>query len=301
MSQIGAQRVALVLASIDAKATARASVARFLNELDGNDELILVDASGDGTAELVERSFPAVRVMRRKPGTLAPQLWSSGLQHTSAEYVAFSTAQMVPQTGWLGALRRRLDCTDAAGVGGSIAPGSGLSATDRALYLLRYASYLPPVPASGRFEPPGDNALYRREQLEGMDDLLATGFWEVEIHRRLRTRGETLACAPEAVVVYQGGAVFESAARHRLAHARQFGFGRTRGRSWGHRFARSATSPLVPPVLLNRILRSLRARGEPLEPWLPALPKLVMLLTVWAVGEASGACWGPPAQCRDAA
>ena len=37
--------------------------------------------------------------------------------------------------------------------------------------------------APSRTEPPGDNAIYRRDRLAGLEDLLDRGFWEAEIHR----------------------------------------------------------------------------------------------------------------------
>ncbi len=150
-------------------------------------------------------TLPRVQVLRRPPGRLAPELWRDGLDATDAPLVAFSTAQMVPASGWLSALLDRLDETGAAVVGGPIEPASGLSAADRALYLLRYVNYLRPLPESGAVEPPGDNALYRRDRLRGLDAVWEDGFWEVEVHRRLRARGERLAMANEAAVEFRRG------------------------------------------------------------------------------------------------
>ena len=53
---------------------------------------------------------------------------------------------MIPARGWLDAMLARLEETGAAAVGGPIEPAEGLSATDRAVYLLRYVNYLRPLP-----------------------------------------------------------------------------------------------------------------------------------------------------------
>lgn len=286
-------RVAVVLAAIDARGTVRASVSRFLREVGDLGEVILVDASRDGTAGAASAMFPRLRVLRQPAGRLVPELWRDGLEATDAPLVAFSTVQMVPRPGWLAAFRDRLDATGAAAVGGPIAPGPGLSATDRALYLMRYASYLPPLPRASAFEPPGDNALYRRDRLDAVAPAWRGGFWEVEVHRRLRDLGEPLATAPEAIVEFRGGSALGPALKHRLAHARHFGAGRMHGRPLPSRLARSAAAPAVPAVLLGRIARALRRRGEPVGPWLPAIPRLAVLLATWSLGEAAGACLGP--------
>jgi hypothetical protein len=282
--------MAVVLAAIDARATVRASVARFLDELDGQGELIVADSSRDGTADVVAAEFPGVRLIRRLPGRLVPELWRDGLEALDdrALLVAFSTAQMVPSVGWRRAMADRLEEADAAVVGGPIDPPSGYEPRSWATYLHRYINYLRPLSERGPLEPPGDNAVYRREYLEGLESLWEEGFWEVEIHRALRAGGETLAMAPEAVVVYHGGAPSAALYRQRYAHARRYGASRARSVGAAGRLARMAGAPAVPAVLLRRIAATLSARGQSLLDWLPALPYLFPLLAVWSLGEAHG-------------
>ncbi len=294
------ERVAIVVASIEARATVAASLERFLEEAGDRGEVILVDASRDGTADEVARSFPAVRLLRREAGRLAPDLWGEGLRATDAPLVAFSTAQMIAVPGWLAALRGRLEDTGSAAAGGPIAPAGGLSAADRALYLLRYVNYMPPVRdrTDGLVEPPGDNALYRREALSGLEPLREGGFWEVEVHRQLRRRGLRLAMADDAVVDFQGGGSLVQAIRQRRAHARHYGSARASRMRNGERLVRSAAAPVVPAILLRRIAAALAARGQGVGPWLSALPHLSLLLAAWSIGEATGTWLGPPADRR---
>lgn len=285
--------VTLVLASIDAMATIEISVRAFLEQLGEADRLIVVDASRDGSGRRAGEISPRVDVLSREPGTLAPQLWREGLLAAGSEFIAFSTAQMTPRPGWLAAMLGAIGAEGVAGVGGPIAAAPSLGPTDRAMYLLRYANYLPPVPDSRRFEPPGDNAIYRRADLLAFEDAWRDGLWEVEVHARMRREGRSLAMCPGAIVDFRGGNTLGAALSHRLAHARRFGAGRCRGRGWATKAARTATAPAVPALLLARIVRNLRDRGEPLGPWLPALPRLGVLLSTWSLGEAAGALLGP--------
>ncbi|MBV8380989.1 MAG: glycosyltransferase [Planctomycetaceae bacterium] len=289
--------VAVVVAATEARGTVRASLARFLDEVDGRGQVVLVDASRDGTADEAERAFPGLRVLRRPPGWLAPELWRDGLDATDAPLVAFSTAQMVPCQGWLSALLGRLDVTGAAAVGGPIEPAPGLAPGDRALYWHRFVNYLRPMPdtALNAVEPPGDNALYRRDRLVGLEPLWERGFWEVEVHRHLRLRGERLAMADDAAVEFLGGTRLLEAIRRRQAHARHYGADRASRMGPAHRLARSAAAPLVLAVMLRRLVAALTARGQALGPWLPALPGLALLLAAWTLGEARGTWAGPPA------
>lgn len=289
-----APSISIVLASIDSKATIEPSVQGFLDELDGRGRVIVVDASKDDSARLVSED---VTLVRRDVGRLAPELWGDGLSLVDTDLVAFSTTQMVPRFGWLNGLLERLESSGASGVGGPIAPSRGLSSIDKALYLLRYANYLPPVPDSSSFDPPGDNALYRCKDLARVGASWASGFWEVEVHSALRALGKTLSMDPESAVEYRGGCRFGKAVHHRFRHARRYGACRSAGLGIASRAARAMASPIVPPLLLARIVRNLRSRNEPLGRWLPALPHLGALLATWSMGEVCGTLAGA-VRCR---
>ena len=280
----------VVLASIDAAGTCRGSLEKWLHELDGHGEVLVVDSSRDGTADEIAAGFPRVRLLRRPPGRLAPELWRDGLQATDTPLVALSTIRMRPASGWRLAMLEQLEATGAAVVGGPILPPDcyGHDHVSMAIYLLRYLNYLPPLIDPDRIEPPGDNAVYVRERLDGLEPLWEDGFWEVEVHRALRRRGESVAMARGAAVVHSGEGRFFRLLRQRYAHARQYGASRARGFGKADRLGRIVASPLVPAVLLSRIVATLSARGKSLRPWLPALPYLLPLLAAWSLGEARG-------------
>lgn len=280
--------VSVIVASTAPTPALGASLARFADEVRPLGEVVLVDASGDPAVEGLALGFAGVRVIRRPIGRLAPELWRDGLLATRAPLVAFSTAQMIPRRGWLAALTARLRSTGAAGVGGPIEPGPRLSPTDRAVALLRYSGYFPPLPGPSGSEPPGDNALYRRDRLMEVESSWIDGFWEVDVHRALRDRGHSLAMAEDAVVTFEGGVGLTAMARQRWAHARRYGAGRSGGLGRSARLARVAACPIVPPLLCGRIVAALRARGLALTPWLPAAPELAVLASAWALGEAAG-------------
>jgi hypothetical protein len=280
--------VAVVVARTDPTPTTGASLARFADEVGPIGQAVLVDSSGQDLPGL----DPRVRVIRRPPGRLAPELWRDGLLATDSPLVAFSTAQMIPCRGWLTAMTDRLRSAGSAGVGGPIEPGKDLSATDRAVALLRYSGYFPPLPGPSRVDPPGDNALYRRDRLMEVESSWADGFWEVEVHRALRDRGANLSMADSAVVTFGGGVDLSTMIRHRWAHARRYGAGRSMGLGTMARLARLAAFPMVPPLLFGRIMAAIRARGMALGPWLPALPGLAIMTSAWAMGEAVGTWHG---------
>ena len=289
MNRPPVESLAVIVALTDpATPHLEASLARFADEVGPLGEVLLVDASGESRVEGLARRFANVRVIRRPFGRLAPMLWRDGLLATEAALVAFSTAQMVPRSGWLAALIDKLSESNSAGVGGPIEPGSNLLATDRAVALLRFSGYFPPLPDLDRVDPPGDNALYCRDRLMEVESAWLEGFWEVDVHRALRDRGHSLTMAGSAVITFEGGIGLASMARQRVAHARRYGAGRSKGLGTMARLVRVAVCPLVPLLLCGRIFAELRARGMALAPWLTALPGLVALASAWAIGEAVG-------------
>lgn len=288
----------LVLASVDARADTSASVERFLQELAGRGTLWVVEARGDRRAEQLERQFPHVRVLFRPAGTLVPELWREGLLASRAPRVAFSTTAMQPARGWLDALLEMQANKGVAGVGGPIEPAAGLCSFDRALYLQRYVSYHRPLRVDSRIDPPGDNALYEREALLGVEPSWREGLWEVAVHRALKGQGKRLAMAPAAAVAFQGGSSRRRTLAQRFAHARHYAGWRSAQWSTPKRLARLAATPCVPALLAARTARTMQARGLRLIEWTRALPELALLLAAWTAGEASGLALGPRRQVR---
>ncbi len=279
-------RVAIVVASVDSELDPGPSLSRFAEEVEGHGEVILVDASRDGFIADLTATLRNVRILRRTPGMLVPELWRDGLRAADADFVGFSTTAMIPEQHWLDAMLDRLQTTGAAGVGGPILPAAKLSSTDRAIYLLRYVNYY--KPSRSNLEPPGDNAIYRRDRLEKHHNLIDRGFWEADIHHSLRHQGECLVMAENASVIYQGGGRLLSTLRQRLRHAAIYGASRGSRMTAIERTLRTALFPIVPALMLRRIILVMKSQSIDMMPCLPALPGLALLSTAWAAGEAVG-------------
>jgi hypothetical protein len=267
---------------------------RFSEEAGPLGEVYVIDSSGGLSVEWLARKYPNVRVLYRPIGQLAPQLWRDGLVRSETPLVAFTTSQMMICKGWRAALVNRLQETNASGVGGPITTAPKLSRIDRAVALLRYSTYFPPLSVGKEPEPPGDNSLYRRDRLDEVEQSWADGFWEVEVHQALRQRGITLAMAGSAVATFDGGSRWRVIAGQRTRHARRYGAIRSKSLNPFTRFLKVMASPLVPPLLCLRILWRLRSKKMGLFPWISAGPDVMLLASFWAFGEALGTWQGSP-------
>jgi len=111
--------LSIVIASVEAARSIERSVTAFERACQGHDvELIVADASHDGTADIVASRFPGVKLLRFAAGTLAPLLWAEGYRASSGRIVAFSTGHCTPAVGWASAMCEGL----AGGAAGVAAP-----------------------------------------------------------------------------------------------------------------------------------------------------------------------------------
>lgn len=253
-------------------------------------EILVVQAAGVGPDTLMGHGT-RVRVLHVSGGALVPQLWARGLVEARGDHVAFTLANCEVAAGWAQQLLAALQA-GAAGVGGPLREAE-LGVVDRAVYYLRYSAFLPTRAADGPVagEIAGDNAAYRHDALDRHRDVLSDGFWEVLLHRRLRTEGGSLAMRRGATSRFLGGIGFRDAIRHRFAHGRHFGHWRvsTRQRPW---WMVVLTAPLVPFLLSGRAMG--RVWRSPADRWpcISALPVLLAIASAWAPGEAFGAVRG---------
>ena len=256
-------------------------------------QIVVADASRDGTSDLVRARWPALEVLQFPPGTLVPALWSAGLRRARGRGVAFTIGHVVVSHSWARALVSGLE--DVDGVGGPMVLADDARIVDWAVFYLRYSAFLPSQlpdgPVTG--EIAGDNAAYAMTALTRHASSFSDGFWEVEFHRRLRADGGALQATSRATAVFSAASPFWCIARHRYAHGRHFGAARVGHGSSVLRIVGAA--PFVPPVLVWRAgRRALRERQHRLR-FMLALPLLIALAAAWSAGEARGALSARPA------
>jgi hypothetical protein len=287
--------LSVVVATTDAVRSIEDCLRRLDRSCAGIDaELIVADASTDGTVERIPRTVMPLTLLHGAAGTLTPVLWMIGLRQARGRRIAFLTGHCLVTPRWAAALGAALD-DGAAGAGGPLVRAPDISALDRAIYYLRYSAFMPQTIGAGRIagEIAGDNAMYRRDWLEryaaGNDD----GFWEVDFHRDVRAGGGWLAAVQAAVVEFGPSFPLTTILRHRFAHGAHFGAGRVRG-GRRPRWQIVGAAPLVPFVLGGRAAARAMRRRDDRWPFLTALPYVLLLAAAWAAGEAHGAWRGAP-------
>ena len=137
----------------------------------------------------------------------------------------------------------------------------------------------------------GDNAVYLSSAMARHASTFARGFWEVDLHRRLRSEGVRLVLSGGAVVDFSGAPALTKMVIQRISHGRHFGAWRSAN---GGRSAALTLvfAPVIPLVLMVRIVRRVWRRRYQRLTLLSALPALAVLACAWAIGETLGALFG---------
>jgi hypothetical protein len=260
------------------------AIARACRNLDA--ELLIVHAPG--TPVVVDQDVGMHTRTIVGPDPLVPRLWGVGIANAGGDAVALTTTQFRVTDEWAAALLEPLRHEDVVGAGGSMIVSSDASALVRAVFLIRYSEHMsvPGAPPPG--EIAGDNAAYKRAAIGRACPEVAKGFWEVDVHRIMRAQGGRIVHAPGAVAEFAPALSMREMFANRLVHGSHFGGYRVKVLGWPRILAVGVT-PLVPAVLLMRILGRVRRGGQSLVSTLPLLPGMVTLLCAWAAGEARGA------------
>ncbi len=249
-------------------------------------EIIVVDASRSAAAACARGSFPGLTVLAAHPDTLMPRLWAAGYRHSRGKIVAFTTLNCTVPPGWTHAIQSGLAAGNV-GVGGALRIAPGASATDWAIFHIRYSAFLGVADAPAVVaDIPGDNAAYRRDALDLFAHTFSDGFWEVDFHRRLRPGGGQLALLPAMAVTFGRSGPLLQLAAQRFRHGRHSGGWRVDTgvrRAWQIAIA----APAIPAILLLRTVRALKRSGGTVR--FGAVPAFLVLAAAWAAGEVAGA------------
>lgn len=250
------------------------------------DEVFVVGSEAPAR-ELVER-FPWVCWLIADPNQLVPHLWAQGIGRARGDVIAITTGQFIPAADWLRVIRESHTRLASPAIGGGIDPARGGSAVAWAGYFIRYSAYAGLDREEALTDLAGDNASYKRRALEAHPECVNDGFWEQTFHRVLLREGATLSFVPQMRVALNWPFGFRDFLRQRFRHGRQFGADRVRERGGGYRFLAIAGSPLVPLILLSKLVgRIVRSRRD-LVPLAMALPCLACFSVAWAFGEGLG-------------
>lgn len=249
---------------------------------------ILFVANAGHPAVAVARRFPAVTVIESERPRLVPELWGLGVSAARGQLVAITISGCVPAPDWVARVREA-HVDDVAAIGGAIEQAEPAGVVDWALYFVRYAAYMKPFAAGSVSDVPGDNGSYRVTAI-GPDllDIAQHGFWETEINRRLRARGQALRRDPRVLVWHTHSYDLGGFSRQRFRHGLLFGRERRAAMGTGNALIRAALAPLSLATMIARSVRHVIQKGRCRRQMVLALPLTAWFFACWIAGETVG-------------
>lgn len=253
----------------------------------GRPHVVVVESSGDGAADIVEREFPSVHVVRATERLSAGAARNHGAALARGRYILFVDQDCTVPHDWVQRIVRHLRQPGIDAVGGSIGIANPGNFSGNAVYFLEFMHQFPgrgPV----RLDAPfllGSNAGYRAEVLEAVQFPDRTLAEDVLFTARVRQAGFVVAYDPSITVLHHN----RSGWGEFVTYARQMGrasadYHATLDLPWARPFLRwpalvFPASLAVSPLIALRLLRSLWTN---LGLFLLVAPACVVGNLVWA-------------------
>jgi hypothetical protein len=212
-----------------------------------------------------------------------------GLKAASGRYVALTEDHATLSPQWCRTLVDLLEQRPHVGaVGAAIECGSN-RVLNRAVYYCDFGRYQNPLPEGPAAFVSDCNVVYRGQALEEVRSVWENGFHEFPVHHALVERGWPIWLTPRTVA-WQNRVemTLGEALKERYIWGRAFAGIRFDDRSMGRRLIYAGLTPTLPIILTFRLIRRALSGRRRLGEFLPALPYIPLLTSLWALGELVG-------------
>ncbi len=128
-------------------------------------EVIVVDSSGDDTAEWLKELYPQLRVVVSETRLFAGAARNRGARETTAPLLAFLDADAALAPDWLDSVLARLEANPSLSLlGGAVVNANPRPVVSRLLYWIEFSEYLPGLPSGFRASLSSSNLLVKRQE-----------------------------------------------------------------------------------------------------------------------------------------
>jgi glycosyltransferase involved in cell wall biosynthesis len=184
-------------------------------------EIVVVDSSDDGTADVVRSQYPSVRLIALASRTDPATARNLGARSSTAHTLAFIDSDCVAQPDWLRRLAAGID-DGFDGIGGAIANANAESAVSQAGYMCEFREFVPKGEARPADNLTLGNAAYRRDAWTATGGF-PEGFFPQEdqvFHARFQRAGFRARLDPWIVVRHAHRTVRADFLRHQRSIGR---------------------------------------------------------------------------------
>ena len=280
-------RLSIVVAASNDPGLLGQCLASLKGQGEAADTEVIVASNYAGADGAVAAHLPGAVHLALPETTTVPMLRTHGIRRARGAIIALAEDHCTFDPAWCEAVKAAHALPHAV-VGGTVENRTGPAPQDWATYFFEYGAFMAPNRAGTVGRLAGNNASYKREALEAVQEAFEDGFYETFMHQALQQRGHALYLAPAAVVYhvkhYDTATVFRQCYHHGRAFAAMRAARAPRIARMGLTLGALGLPVLLPARIALHTLRKGRHRRELLR----ALPHLVLFMSSWALGEGCG-------------
>ena len=284
-------RLSVIIPVYNARDTIEGCLGSLEGQLDeGRDEIIVVDSSSDGTAGVVTRRFPRVRLFtfpeRKYPGDAR----NFAIAQARGEILAFIDADCVAAPDWAEQIVAAHEGGDPV-IGGILDIANPESRVSWAQYFCEFSQWMAGTPGGETSEIPTACLSLKRWVFDKYGPFLEGVLCaDTAFSWRLVEGGIRLPIVPSIRISHVNIDRLGLLVRKQIIHGGFFARVRAaeRGFSPTRRLIYAAGSPVLPLLLTYRIVRRVLSRRTYVRELVGALPLVLLGCTFWSLGEMLG-------------
>lgn len=255
-------------------------------------EIIVVDCSTDGTAEIIKNKFPDVILIECKNKLPSANLKALGIMASNGEILAITEAYCIAAVHWFSSILKAHDSTYPV-ISGAVDPVHFNNTTSWATYFCEYGSFMLPFKKGFYNEMTGNNISYKRNILENyFPEIQDRGFWKVFLQWELQKAGIPMITEPNILVYHNKNCRFSTFLRKRYYFGRCFGGMRKNKLSYIQTIFYITITPLLPLLFTYRLSKQIIPKRRYMREYVVSLPLLFLFFANWSVGELCGYIFG---------
>jgi GT2 family glycosyltransferase len=252
-------------------------------------EIIVVDSSGDATAEILHRDFPSATVIVSGNRLTAGGARNRGVAAARGRLIFFTDQDCVVPVDWIDRLERHLAAPDVGAAGGSVGIRNPSNLSGCAVYFLEFLSHFPRrgAPTRNRNFLLGCNGGYKAEALRTVRFPDRTLAEDVLFSHELQRAGFGVVYDPRVEVKHQNREGWREFFRYNWKMGQSAAaYHQVLRRWWVRPFLRAPLLTFIAPaVILPSIAFDLvRSRWSYFLIFLLLSPMCLLGNLVWAAG-----------------
>ena len=287
-----AQRVSVVIASYNSLGT----IEKCLYSLEqqktsGEFEVIVVDSSTDGTAEIVAHTFPWVMLLTFSDRKFPGDARNVGVSRATGDIIAFTDADCFVGEHWIQNIVEGHRENPQPVIGGAVDNGNPESYVGWAYYLSEFSQWIPQATSMSMVDIPTTCLTVKKWAFEKYGPFLeGTYCSDTAFNARVGRDGHIPLLIPSITVSHINVTDLRNFLRRRVFHGRCFGRVRQIEEkfSWPKSLTYGLLSPLLPFLLFSRTSARVVWKQKYMKQLIVTAPLVFAGLVAWSWGEMLG-------------